>query len=429
MMKLVSILLAAMMLLTWLPTIAETADKPLAGKEIEVALNYSDAPLETLTAIIEKFTEETGVVVNISTYGSDYETVLKTRMGSNSLPDVWSTHGWAVLRYGEYLLPLNDEPWYQYQAESILGGIQDDNGVGYCLAISESINGLAYNADVCVAAGVDVTTIRTWDDFAAACEKVKNAGYTPIVIGGGSIGLMSTIMNLVAPTYWTSDGAKYDLVAELQGGTFDWDTYGYEIIDLIASWWEAGYINEDVLTLSADDSVRMLAAGEGAFKIGGIEALVSSARNYYPDVNINFMPVPAVNADVKATLLIGEGNGFGILKNSKELDAAKAFVEFLARPENAAQINAVTASVSALTNVASGNETISAMLDEVSKNYEGSIHYDNIWDRKYFPSGMWAVMGTGMSFYFDDPTDEGKKACVEYWAENYNNLYAESVAK
>ena len=117
---------------------------------------------------------------------------------------VWSTHGWAVLRYGEYLLPLNDEAWYQYQDASILSAIQDDNGVGYCLSISESINALAYNEDVCKAAGVDPSTIRTWDDFSEACEKVKAAGYTPIIIGGGSIGLMSSLMNLIAPTFWTS---------------------------------------------------------------------------------------------------------------------------------------------------------------------------------------------------------------------------------
>ena len=48
---------------------------------------------------------------------------------------------------------------------------------------------------------------------------------------------------------------------------------------------------------------------------------------------------------------------------------------------------------------------------------------------RYFPSGMWSVMGTGMSFFFDDPTDDGKAACVEYWAENYASLYEESAVE
>ena len=33
------------------------------------------------------------------------------------------------------------------------------------------------------------------------------------------------------------------------------------------------------------------------------------------------------------------------------------------------------------------------------------------------------------SFFFDDPTDDGKAACVEYWAENYASLYEESAAE
>lgn len=145
--KIVTLLLVALLVFSCVPTLAETST--LAGREIEVALNYSGTALDTMDALITQFTEETGIVVHVVTYGDDYETALKTRMASNDLPDVWSTHGWAVLRYGEYLLPLNDEAWYQYQDASILSAIQDDNGVGYCLSISESINALAYNEDVC----------------------------------------------------------------------------------------------------------------------------------------------------------------------------------------------------------------------------------------------------------------------------------------
>lgn len=425
--KIVTLLLVALLVFSCVPTLAETST--LAGREIEVALNYSGTALDTMDALITQFTEETGIIVHVVTYGDDYETALKTRMASNDLPDVWSTHGWAVLRYGEYLLPLNDEAWYQYQDASILSAIQDDNGVGYCLSISESINALAYNEDVCKAAGVDPSTIRTWDDFAEACEKVKAAGYTPIIIGGGSIGLMSSLMNLIAPTFWTSDGCPYDEAEALQNGTFDWNTRGYDIINLVADWWNAGYINQDVLTLSSDESVRMLANGEGAFKIGGIEALVANARTYNPEANIRFIPVPAVNPDGKTTMLIGEGNGFGIWKESAELEASKAFLSYLARPDVASEINSVTASVSALTNVESSDQTINSMMEDNVKTYGDQICYDNIWDRKYFPSGMWSVMGTGMSFFFDDPTDDGKAACVEYWAENYASLYEESAAE
>ena len=60
--------------------------------------------------------------------GSDYKATMKTKMASNDLPDIWITHGWSVMRYSEYLMPLQDEEWYDKIDESILGAITDEEG-------------------------------------------------------------------------------------------------------------------------------------------------------------------------------------------------------------------------------------------------------------------------------------------------------------
>ncbi len=41
-----------------------------------------------------------------------------------------------------------------------------------------------YNGDLLRKAGVDPAGIKTWDDFLAACKKLKDAGITPITMGG-----------------------------------------------------------------------------------------------------------------------------------------------------------------------------------------------------------------------------------------------------
>lgn len=112
-------------------------------------------------------------------YGEDYEATLKTRMASNELPDVFQTHGWSLLRYKEYLMPLNDEPWISDYDESALGVIQDEDDSIYVLMISELINGTLVNLDICEKAGVDPYAIHTWPEFTQACEKIKAAGYVP----------------------------------------------------------------------------------------------------------------------------------------------------------------------------------------------------------------------------------------------------------
>ena len=42
-----------------------------------------------------------------------------------------------------------------------------------------------YNKELVAKAGVDPTTIKSWADFLAAVKKVKEAGITPIIMGGG----------------------------------------------------------------------------------------------------------------------------------------------------------------------------------------------------------------------------------------------------
>jgi raffinose/stachyose/melibiose transport system substrate-binding protein len=41
-----------------------------------------------------------------------------------------------------------------------------------------------YNKDLCAKAGIDPTTIKTWDDFIDAVKKCQAAGITPLAVGG-----------------------------------------------------------------------------------------------------------------------------------------------------------------------------------------------------------------------------------------------------
>ena len=91
------------------PAAEETTEEPAVGGTISVfATSYTDAKLEMFQEIINDFTAETGIQVDLITPGSEGEAQLKTMMASNSLPDVWMTHGWSLLRYSEYLKVVND---------------------------------------------------------------------------------------------------------------------------------------------------------------------------------------------------------------------------------------------------------------------------------------------------------------------------------
>lgn len=141
------------------PAAEETTEEPAVGGTISVfATSYTDAKLEVFQEIINDFMAETGVQVDLITPGSEGEAQLKTMMASNSLPDVWMTHGWSLLRYSEYLKVVNDQPWFDsIDKDSLAGVMADENGNFYALGMSMSISGLIYNKDALDKAGVAQT--------------------------------------------------------------------------------------------------------------------------------------------------------------------------------------------------------------------------------------------------------------------------------
>ena len=48
------------------------------------------------------------------------------------------------------------------------------------MPLNVDISGILYNADVIADAGYKVEDIKTWDDFFAVCDAVKENGVTPI---------------------------------------------------------------------------------------------------------------------------------------------------------------------------------------------------------------------------------------------------------
>ena len=350
------------------PAAEETTEEPAVGGTISVfATSYTDAKLEVFQEIINDFMAETGVQVDLITPGSEGEAQLKTMMASNSLPDVWMTHGWSLLRYSEYLKVVNDQPWFDsIDKDSLAGVMADENGNFYALGMSMSISGLIYNKDALDKAGIDPNSIRTWDDFDAACEKLVAAGITPLAIGGSVGGNLAGLLGSVAPTFWTDEGAKYDLGDSLKNGTFDFDTYATELYEYLATWMKKGYINEDVLTLDAAGAQQMLGSGEAA---------------------------------------------------------CWALLDYLARPEVGSKWATVSGALPTVEGADAADVYTLNCYKQAVEDCNGKVQYDNLFDRKFFPSGMWGIMADSMSMMLSNPDDVTE--AVEYLRDNYLELYAE----
>ena len=148
---------------------------PAADVTLTFMTNVVGAQADALGEVLNNFTTDTGIKVEYSAPGSEYENLMKTKMAANELPDLFTTHGWSVKRYSDYLAPVNDQPFFSKITDQMKPVISDADGNVYVLPIDADIAGIVYNVDVLKKANVDVDSLRTWDDFTAALEQIKQS--------------------------------------------------------------------------------------------------------------------------------------------------------------------------------------------------------------------------------------------------------------
>lgn len=386
---------------------------------LEIAVTYTGNEASVFRDLVTAFEEETGYTVNVAEYGEDYEATLKTRMASNDLPDIFQTHGWSLLRYKEYLMDLSDQPWVSDYDESALGVVEDDDGSIYVLMISELINGTLVNLDLCKQAGVDPYSIHTWEDFTAACEQIKAAGLVP-----NGTNVQAGVLANPGGTWTTYEGELAQDSEAMLDGTWNWDSFE-PMLECYADWIEKGYYYDDVLSMKDNDFTERFASDKSVFILGYDPSILLTCLTLNPDGNYGFLPHFASQEGGKEFIGIGEGDAFGIWKDTEKEEAAKAFLEYMARPEVVIQMNEASGKLTCLKSSMEIDDSYGLQCFETMREHcaDCDILYENLWDRQYMPSGMWPIFENATAMLFDDYSAGGIQAVKDYLVENYNDLY------
>lgn len=397
---------------------------------IEYAVNFQiDDQVTVMQELIDEFKEQTGITVELTLNGTDHESMMKTRMASGDLPDLWNTHGWSVMRYGEFLMPLNDQPWYQYVDDSVKGSVEDDNGNIYILPICEGANGILYNEDVLKDNGIDAGALANMSDFEAAMEKLVQAGITPMYLSnGGNQTNNGHLMDAWLPAFLTNASLETNYGSQLLDGTFDWND-ARPAFDRMADWWQKGYFNKDASTADRSTCFRALATGECAFMFYTNDG-INACRDIDPECNISMLPMPSVVDGGLTTWGISEGNNscIGIWKDTKHPEECKKFLEFLASPEVAKRVaEEIEGGIPALANLQVDGYSVQA-IRAGQKLYEGKVEYGCYFDQAYLPSGMFWVLMDSCSAFFEGQggTEQNIQNAIELMQTNYTEMYSAS---
>lgn len=354
--------------------------------KIEMQTNFgaTDPSLKVLEEITDAYiADNPGVEIDLVPSTETYEADIKVRLASDDKPDIWATHGWSLLRYAEFLEPLNDQPWASNFNEALAPAMKDADGNFYALPIDTDVAGIVYNRTVLEDAGIDPTTLTDWTAFEEALQTLKDAGVTPLSSSGKDNWFAGNIADFMASGDF--DQATLDGFAD---GTFDEDGYS-RMLGHVATWQEEGFLNPDYSSATTDDLGRALAEGDTAF-IFVQNYLVATALGFNPDADLGYMPIPSESGD--PFLVGGEGRAYGVDKDSPNKEEALDYLAYLAEPDNLSQLASAIGGVPGLTDADSDLGILTSSYEQFVE--PGDLPLQPYFDRVYLPNGIWDTMVT-----------------------------------
>ena len=378
-------------------------------------LSVDSKLMAAFTEVTAKFAAANpDIKVDVLPSGISYESDMKVRLAANNVPDIIATHGWSLLRYSEFLEPLQNEPWAANFNPALDSAMKNADGEFFAFPVDTDVAGIIYNGDVLAAAGIDPANIKTWSQFGAAAAAVKATGVSPITVSGKDGGPAGNVAD------WMASGAYTEAqLAELTAGTFVDGPYS-DLLSMVSDWREADYFNPDYSSATADDMARALANDQTAF-VFSQNAVANDALQYSPDANLGFIPVPSATSSTPQ-LIGGEMNAYGISKTSKNMAGAKAYIAFLAEPENAEVLAEAAGNLPGLTNATAALGALQPSFDA----YVASGDYPLVpyFDRVYLPNGMWNTMVTTTDSVITGQSDVA--GAVRQMGSDFASLWAQT---
>lgn len=332
---------------------AAAAASAAAGGSVELTVCTTfageDGNAQNFRNAVSAWESETGNTVTDTSATSDetFKTRVVTDFETGSEPDVLFFFNGSdsndFVKAGK-VVSIDDiraeYPDYASNMNDDLIAASPADGKKYAVPVNGYWEALFVNTKILEDAGVEVPGAdTTWEEFLDDCEKIKNAGYTPIAAALGNI-----------PHYWweysifnhesPENHLEIPQSAEDEIGQ-DWVAGLGDIKDAYAK----GYFPDNTLSATDDETFAMFTDGKAAFlldgswKVGGIISACQSDpedettldQDKLDQFTVTYVPG---NGDRKATDLIGGlSMGYYITKKAwddpAKRDAAVSFVEYM----------------------------------------------------------------------------------------------------
>jgi len=262
--------------------------------------------------------------------GDQYDQVLKTRLLAGNGPDVMFYWGFAINRYGRqgFYGDITNESFAKNILPAYLGFATYDGKI-WGVPLNVNTYGVFYNKTLFAKAGITAMP-KTYADFLAICEKLKQAGITPLARG--------------AKDLWTGLHETGPLEANFVLGkdpTFQYDLYSGKTTfssnpafrDYLKRYIELvnkGYFVKGALGLDHTQSTQLIADGKVAMEMF-LSLGYGEIVGFNKSADIGYFPLPDDQGNVYWSG--APDNGIGYWIKGKNIPLAKRLVGFYARPD------------------------------------------------------------------------------------------------
>ena len=286
----------------------------------------------------ELFEKETGIKVSFSIYAPHvYFRALKTILDSGEATDIFLMQSTRWYLGGEidprkYCLDLSGEEWTKRLKSEWLPSVSHDGRV-YGLVVWDDNTGWVYTYNDKIFKRLGLSVPRTTEEFMAVCERIKQAGITPIYEPGASRWHSSLTFFEMGATFEERDPGLYERLNS-NAQTFA----GYEPFRLalgqILEAMRRGYFGENFMANTIEGSKTALISGTAAMTLDKI-GFSRSVLKANPDSGAGtwgMFPIPwldnrTVSIERSAPAWFGNAN-------TRDREAVLQFFRFLTRQDN-----------------------------------------------------------------------------------------------
>lgn len=281
---------------------------------------------EELDKVLESFkASHPGVEIDVQHVPNDFDQTVASRFNSGDIPDIFVQQtGSRADQYSEYA--------YDFTGDAVLDKFNESavevatNSEGKVMGLPWTYESMAFIINQNIFDAVGITEMpQTLDELEEVCKKIKDAGYTAFATGMKETWVLAHVGSHFVAT--EGDNAK-EIVEKMNNGELTFATMKdyknlFTLLDIMTEYGPAKPLEVD-WEISENDLVNDQAA---IIHMG--DWCESTLKEFNPDYNVSFMPVPTSNEGSAPTFLSSISWQFMVHKDSANLETAKELLEYM----------------------------------------------------------------------------------------------------